>query len=337
MAPSPSAAYIQFLVLDGTIRCEFPGRTEGSRLMQTEALRTPVAFFVFKRPETTRRVFEAISRARPAKLLLIADGARQDRAGELEACRQVRDIVARIDWPCQVLQNFSDKNLGCGERMISGLNWVFSQVEDAIILEDDCLPDLSFFRFCQELLERYRDDDRVAYISGSNMVERHTRIADSYFFSQIGGIWGWATWRSEWRRYDRHLTDWPKLRQERKLGEVFDRPKVVKFWTETFDRMHEGNGPDTWDYQWFYTGLKNNSLIVVPSVNLVANIGFGEGAAHTTESQPLYMIPARSMGFPLRHAPSLIPMRSLDRPRVQDMLPPSIGRRIWKKARRVLG
>src|ERR1700735_5608959 len=124
--------------------------------METDGLQTPVAFFVFKRPGTTRRVFDAISRARPAKLLIVADGARTGKEGEVEACRQVRDIVSRINWPCEVIQNFSETNLGCQERMISGIDWVFSQVEDAIILEDDCLPNPSFFHFCQELLERYK-------------------------------------------------------------------------------------------------------------------------------------------------------------------------------------
>lgn len=321
--------------LDITIIHEFPVRTRGSRFMQIGALQTPVAFFVFKRPHTTRRVLEAISKARPVKLLLIADGPRPDREGEMEACREVRDIVARIDWPCEVSRNFSDGNLGCGERMISGLNWVFSQVEDAIILEDDCLPDSSFFPYCQELLERYRGDNRIAYISGFNKLERHTRIDDSYYFSQIGGTWGWATWRAEWRRYDHNLSDWPELKKRRMLEEIFDDPRAVKFWASVFDEMHNGTRLDIWDYQWSYTLLKNSSLTIVPRVNLVANIGFGEGATHTTRIDPPSMIPARSMEFPLRHPPTFISMRSLDRSHVQDMLPPSIFRRILNRIRRI--
>jgi hypothetical protein len=299
--------------------------------MQTEGLQTPVAFFVFNRPNTTLRVFDAISKVRPTKLLLIADGPRGDRAGEAESCRQVRDIVARIDWPCEVYKDFSELNLGCGERMISGLNWVFSLVEEAIILEDDCLPDLSFFTFCQELLERYRGDDRIAYICGDNFVGRYKKLAASYYYSQIGMIWGWATWRSEWLRYDRHLTDWPELRNQRMLDEVFDEPKAVEYWTKIFDEFHEGRGPDTWDYQWLYTALKNNSLAIVPCVNLVENIGFGEGATHTFRKDRRYMIPASSIEFPLRHPPSFNPLRSLDRRRVRIMFPPSIPQRISNK------
>ena len=305
--------------------------------MQAEAFQTPVALFVFKRPDTTRRVFDVISRAQPKKLLLVADGPRQGRNAEAEACRQVRDIITGVDWPCEVLTNFAENNLGCRERMISGLDWVFSLVEEAILLEDDCLPDLSFFPFCQELLQRYRCDSRIAYISGCNLVEKHTNIPDSYYFSRIGGIWGWATWRSEWQRYDRELSDWPEIKSQQKLAEVLDEPKAVEFWTKIFDAMHENRGPDTWDYQWLYTALKNNSLTIVPRVNLIANIGFGEGATHTTQADDRFILPVSSLDFPLKHPSDLIPLRSLDLRRIQDMYPPSIFHRISKRLRRVAG
>jgi hypothetical protein len=303
--------------------------------MEARTFETPVVLFVFKRPDTTHRVFEAIAQIRPARLLLVADGPRPGKPGEAEACQQVRDIVGRVDWTCEVSTNFSENNLGCGERMISGLNWVFSLVEEAIILEDDCLPDASFFPFCQELLERYRGDDRIAYISGDNFVARYMKSADSYYYSRIGGTWGWATWRSEWRRYDRHLSDWPELRKQRMLEEIFDEPKAVAYWTHIFDAMHKNKPLDIWDYQWTYTHLKNNALTIVPRVNLVANIGFGEGATHTTVSDPRSMIPASSMEFPLRHPVSYIPMCSLDRRRVRYMFPPSILHRILHKIHRV--
>jgi hypothetical protein len=219
--------------------------------------------------------------------------------------------------------------------MISGLNWVFSEVEQAIILEDDCLPDPSFFPFCQELLERYKDDDRIASITGSNLVGKYSNISDSYYYSQCGGIWGWATWRSKWRLYDRLLSGWPKVRDEKKLEEIFDRPKYVEYWTEIFNSMYEGTGPSAWDYQWIYTGLINGLLVVVPKVNLVANIGFGPGATHTSKADPRFACPARSIEFPLKHPSSFIPLRSLDRRWIQIFLPPSILRRIANKLYRV--
>ena len=274
---------------------------------------TPVALFIFNRPDTTRRVFQAIAQVQPAKLLLIADGPRAKNPSDATACPEVRDIVSRVDWPCEVFTNFAESNLGCQERMISGLNWVFSLVEEAIILEDDCLPDLSFFPFCRELLERYRGDSRIAYISGVNLVGEHLNTRDSYYFSEIGGIWGWATWRSEWQRYDRHLDDWPEIKTRKLLSEIFDQPKVVAYWTAIFDEMYKRIGPNTWDYQWLYTGLKNNSLVAVSGVNLIANIGFGEGATHTVAADPRLTPAMDAIEFPLVHPSSFIPRRSLDR------------------------
>lgn len=304
--------------------------------MQTERLQTPVALFIFNRPGTTRLVFDAISKARPAKLLLIADGPRMNRKGEPEACRQAREIVTCVDWPCEVLIEFADENLGCQQRIISGLDWVFSLVEEAIILEDDCLPDPSFFYFCQELLKKYCGDARVGSISGTNLVEKYLNTTASYYFSQLGGIWGWATWRSAWLRYDRHLADWPTLKQGKILSEIFDEAKTVAYWTRIFDAMYENNGPSTWDYQWVYTNLKNNALTIVPSVNLIANIGFGPGATHTPGTDSRLTPPARNMKFPLKHPSSLVPLRSIDR-HYQSLYGEPIIQRVKQKIRRIAG
>lgn len=298
------------------------------------AVQVPVALFVFRRPDTTRRVFEAIARSRPTKLLLVADGPRQDREGETEACREVREIVSRVDWPCEVFKEFSDRNLGCQERMISGLDWVFSSVEEAIILEDDCVPDPTFFLFCQELLERYRGDSRIGSISGTNFVEKHVSTDASYFFSQIGGNWGWASWRSEWQRFDRHLRDWPKLKAEGMLSEIFDQPKTVAYWTQIFDRMYQNNGPSAWDYQWLYAHLKNNALAIVPCVNLVANIGFGLDATHTTQVDDRLVPPIKVMEFPLRHPTSFVPLRSVDR-KLQQLYFAPYPLRVLRRLRRI--
>jgi hypothetical protein len=302
--------------------------------MQTVSLKTPVSLFVFNRPDTTLRLFEAIAKARPVRLLLVADGPRPDRPGETEACQQVRNIVAHVDWPCEVSTNFAESNLGCQERIISGLDWVFSLVEEAIILEDDCLPDSSFFPFCQNLLERYRGDSRVASISGTNLVEKYLRTEASYFFSQLGGNWGWATWRSEWQKFDRYIGDWPQLKKEQIIFEIFDQPKAAIYWTKIFDMMYENRGPNTWDYQWLYAHLKNNALTIVPSVNLVANIGFGAGATNTTGKDPRLTPPVKSIAFPLRHPSNFVPLRNMDR-RLQCFYYVPIYRRVVDKVRRV--
>ncbi|MES2392705.1 MAG: glycosyltransferase family 2 protein, partial [Acidobacteriota bacterium] len=188
-----------------------------------------MALFVFNRPETTRRVFAAVAAVQPSRLLLIADGPRGDRGGDAEACARVREIVAEVGWPCEVSALFAETNMGCDARIVSGLDWVFSMVDEAIVLEDDCLPDASFFPFCEEMLERYRDDARVAAICGTNLVAESVKGEASYFFSQLGGNWGWATWRKEWERFDHTMDEWPALKRDGVLAEVFDDARMVAF------------------------------------------------------------------------------------------------------------
>jgi hypothetical protein len=299
-----------------------------------QQLQAPVVFIVFNRPAHTRASFARIAEARPSRLLVIADGPRANKPGEFEDCEEVRMIVTAVDWPCQVEVNFSSENMGCRDRIISGLDWAFSLVEEAIILEDDCLPDPSFFPFCQEMLERYRGDARVASVCGTNLIAKYLNIEASYFFSQLGGIWGWATWRSEWQGYDRYLEKWPQFKRDGGLSEIFEEPKAVEYWTRIFDDMYRNKGPNTWDYQWLYTRLKNNALTIVPRVNLVANIGFREGATHTVTADPRLAPPVVAIEFPLKHPISFIPLRSMDR-RIQDLFMVPFSQRISGKIRRV--
>lgn len=299
--------------------------------MPCAPLTTPVVFCVFNRPSLTRAVFDAIVRARPARLLLVGDGPREDRPGEQDLCRQVREIVQQVDWPCEVLTDFSDRNLGCRDRIISGLNWAFSLVEEAIILEDDCLPDPSFFPFCQELLEKYRGDSRIAMISGDNFTGVPLRTGYSYYFSRMTHIWGWATWRSSWARYDRYLRQWPEIKRANLLSEIFDDPRLVKHWTARFDEMHDGSGPNTWDYQWAYTNIIHSALCITPGVNMVTNIGFAADATHTTNVNKELLLGAHPVEWPLRHPPCFIPMRSLDRSSQKLALPPSLVRRAVRR------
>jgi len=243
--------------------------------------KTPIVFLVFNRPDTTIRVFEGIRRARPAKLFVVADGPRADRPGEAEKCRVVRAIIDTVDWPCEVLKNFSDVNLGCKRRVSGGLNWVFEQVEEAIILEDDCLPHPTFFRFCKELLDKYRDDERVMHISGDNFQFERVRGDGSYYFSRYNHIWGWATWKRAWAHYDVKMKMWPKFLKQQQIANVFENRSIQRYWLKCFQAVYEGK-IDTWDYQWLYAIWSQNGLTVLPNVNLISNIGFGEDATHTT-------------------------------------------------------
>ena len=274
--------------------------------------RTPVIFIVFNRPEQTEAVFRRIAQVRPPRLLVIADGPRKHRLGELTICEKVRQIATQVDWPCDVLTNFSTVNLGCRKRVVSGLHWAFEQVEEAIILEDDILPDATFFRFCDEMLARFRDDARVSMITGFNFVEDHFHLEWSYFYSRLTHIWGWATWRRTWARYDENLSQWPAIKRDGLMREIFDRPEQCRFWTTIFDKMHQGTGPDTWDYQWAYTNLIHHALAVTPRVNLIENIGFGAGATHTHREEDAPTVRVGTLSFPLIHPPAMIPLRELD-------------------------
>lgn len=278
-------------------------------------MRTPVAFIIFNRPDTTARVFAEIARARPPKLLVVADGPRAERPDEAELCRAARSVVARIDWDCEVLTNFSDVNLGCRDRVASGLTWVFEQVEEAIILEDDCLPDPTFFPFCEELLERYRTDERVAMICGSNFQQGHPRSPYSYFFVRHTTVWGWATWRRAWAHFGAGMETWRELRETSWLDDLLVNPVAAKYWREVFDAVHDrvGEVGENWDYPFFFTWWARHALAVSPEINLVSNIGFGPGAAHTREViDTMAALPTRELRFPLRHPPYMRLDRAAD-------------------------
>jgi hypothetical protein len=304
------------------------------------ALEAPVVIIFFNRPEATRVVFRAVAEVKPRKLLLVADGPRSFRPGEAALCSEARRIATRVDWPCEVLTNFSETNLGCQQRVISGLDWVFSKVESAIILEDDCLPQQSFFFFCQEMLTRYRGDTRIGMISGINFVAPRMMMEYSYYFSRIFHTWGWATWRSAWQHYDRYLREWPTIKRNEVLREVYPRDRDFEYWTNIFDRMHGGiHGPatTTWDYQWFYTNLISNRLSIVPKVNMVTNIGFGKDATHTADpAGDGANLPSYSLEFPLKHPPHLIPMRSFDDLNQRMVFVPSIAQIARRRLRKLL-
>ena len=274
-------------------------------------LTTPVAFIIFNRPDTSERVFAEIARAKPPKLLVIADGPRDGREGESEKCFQTRSVINKVDWDCEVLTNFSEINLGCKVRVSSGLDWVFEQVEEAIILEDDCLPDPTFFRYCQELLEIYRNDERVSMISGDNFQFGEKRGNASYYFSKYVHIWGWASWRRAWKHYDSSILSWPQFRDEGLLTNFVIGQSEYLYWLKAFNGVHQGT-IDTWDYQWVYTSWSNGMVSIMPNVNLISNIGFGENATHTKGVSKLANMSIAPIKFPLSHPSFFIVDKSAD-------------------------
>ncbi len=299
-------------------------------------LSTPVAFLIFNRPETTERVFNEIARARPPKLLVVADGPRASRAGEAERCAQTRAVIARVDWDCEVLTNYSDVNLGCKMRVATGIDWIFEQVEEAIILEDDCLPDPSFFRYCEEMLVRYRDNPRVGMISGGNLQFGRKRGNGSYYFSRYTHIWGWASWRRAWSLYDREITRWPAFRDQGWLDRLFETQGERDYWRTSFQLVHDGK-LDTWDCSWTFAALVNGLLQVVPNENLISNIGFGPDATHTHVEGAHANMATAPLAFPLVHPDFVLQDVDADRFIASDQIAPSFARRQWRRIARKLG
>jgi hypothetical protein len=232
---------------------------------------------------------------------LVSDGPRPDRPGENARVAAVRRLISEIDWPCEVSTNFAATNLGCRRRVATGIDWVFQLCEQAIILEDDCLPDPSFFPFCEELLDAYKNDKRVGIISGSNHQLGKPRTQDSYYFSRYLQMWGWATWRDRWQEsFDVDMRKWPTLRNTGWLHDLHGSRRKADQWRTIFDNTHAGK-IDTWDYQWLFANWVENRLAATASVNLVCNLGDGPEATHTIKASRAMYLPTKTMSFPLRH------------------------------------
>jgi len=202
---------------------------------------------------------------------------------DVQKCNEARSLIDRIDWPCQILKKYSENNLGCRRNISRGLDWVFNNVESAIILEDDCVPDNTFFPFCEELLQEYRDDHRIISISGNNNHFGKSTTKYSYYFSRYVHIWGWASWRRAWNFFDVEMKLWPEVRDSGWLEDLLQNQRAVKYWSNVFQSTYE-NKNDSWGYQWMFACWINRGLSITPERNLVSNIGFSEDATHTRSS-----------------------------------------------------
>jgi hypothetical protein len=243
-------------------------------------LSVPILFLVFNRLDTTKLVFAKIREIKPKQLFIGSDGAREGKEGEKEKVELVRNyILDNIDWECEVKTLFREKNLGCRLAVAQAITWFFDHVEYGIILEDDCVPNLYFFTFCQQLLDRYKDNTNIYAITGCNFQDKKYGNA-SYYFACYFHVWGWATWKRAWQQFDLDLTDYKDFIESDYLKQLALNKEQEQFWITTFERLLQSRY-DTWDYQWMYSIYKNNGLVIVPNVNLVRNIGWGAEATHT--------------------------------------------------------
>jgi hypothetical protein len=258
-----------------------------------------VAYIIYNRPRVTEVTFARLRQQRPARLFIIADGPRNDRPGDAAACAEVRDIVSRIEWPCDVTRDYSDRNMGCRARVSSGLNNVFSHVDAAVVLEDDCVPAPDFFAYAGELLQRYMADERVAHVSGGQYWAGRPRRDGSYYFSKYPHIWGWATWARAWRHYDDAMTFWPALRTSERWRRLMPASAERRHWTRLLDRAYAGR-IDSWGYPWIAAVWHQGGMTATPWVNLVRNVGVGSDATHTVDPDPSAGLPVQPLG-PMVH------------------------------------
>lgn len=269
--------------------------------MPNFALTKPVLVVAFRRPDFTRQLLEVLARVRPPRLYLALDAPRAGHPGEAEAHAEVRNILEHIPWPCEVFRDFVDQNQGSGRRVPSAVSWMLEHEEDGIILEDDCLPDDTFFPFCEELLNRYRDKQRVVGISGQLGVTTRPPRHESYFFSKYNRTWGWATWRRAWRHYDHDLIGWDAYQTSVEFKQKCINHWEANYWAKSI-QMFLDNVVNAWDFRWLMSFWMQDGLIAVAHQNLVANKGFRADSSHTSfEAHGHLQCESTSLSFPLIH------------------------------------
>lgn len=279
---------------------------------------TPILFLVFNRPDTTQVVFNRIREVQPARLYIAADAPREGRDDEKLRCEEVKEIVSKVDWSCEVRHLYRDKNLGCKIAISSAISWFFEQEEQGIILEDDCLPDLSFFPFCEELLERYKDDQRIGHIGGNCFLPSIIKNGWSYDFCSITHIWGWATWRRVWKNMDVNFPFWEKY-PERRKSLFCNKWEEIYFNSFIPDALYHRHGLNPWGVFYYYMLRTQHQLSIYPSVNLVTNIGLGDpNATHTTKNAHKLFVPSTPIHFPLKHPEYIMCNREIDRKAVRN-------------------
>ncbi|MCS7085222.1 MAG: glycosyltransferase family 2 protein [Bacteroidia bacterium] len=291
----------------------------------------PILFIVFNRPDTTARVWETLRTLRPKRLFVAADGPRNAR--EAENCEQTRAIVRSPDWDCDLKKLFREYNAGLKRAVVEALDWFFDNVEEGVVLEDDCLAHPDFFRFCAAMLERFRDDDRVYHIGGNNW-QRGRRVGTwSAYFSLYPHIWGWATWRRAWKLMDAEMRLWPSFRDAGMMRELFPHPTVARWWQNRLERVWRGEFPGAWSYQWTFAGWVNGKLSLTPNVNLVSNIGFGRQGTHTLGSRRHHLAaaPVAPLPAPYTAPPFFVPCRSADLRAFRYVFKPNYGIKLLNK------
>ena len=254
---------------------------------------TPILFITYKNPEITRLTFERIREIKPSVLYLASDGPKKNsHKKEIQEINETRDVIENIDWKCKVYKKFEKENLGCKLGVSSSITWFFETEENGIILEYDCLPDLSFFKFCEILLDKYNDNDEIFSISGNNFDFGYTnslnKNKNSYHFSHISKLWGWATWKRAWNCFDIELKGFNNFKQKKIIKNLILNKNHRSYWMNKINQVYDGTNNSTWGFIWLYTLLNHKAYCITPNINLVSNIGFGEDATHAKDKSSVF-------------------------------------------------
>ena len=264
----------------------------------------PILFIIFNKQTETERVFQAIRKQQPLKLFIAADGPRTSKLGENERCESVRAwVLSNIDWPCEVKTLFRTSNIGCGRGPSNAVSWFFENVEEGIILEDDCLPNTSFFQFCQELLPIYRHDNSISIISANNFQPNQPlELEGDYYFSVFPSTNGWATWKRTWNDYDYYISKWKVIDRKDFLSFLFKEKKYQLWWKQMFNFVYEKRPDDMWDFQFHFHCMLRKQLAIIPKGNLITNIGYGADATHSSDPNNYFAnFKLYDLNFPLKH------------------------------------
>ncbi len=262
----------------------------------------PILLIVFNRPDHTLKVINRLREVQPSQLFVAADGPRKGK-NEEDKVQQVRSLIEKkIDWDCDLKTRFLEDNLGCGLGPATAISWFFESVESGIILEDDCLPNVSFFPFCEELLEKYKNDTRVMEIRSTYHLGMEPNNDLSYSFTRVSGTWGWGTWKRAWDLFDYEMTDFPAFKKSNLINSVFNNPEYIQHMMDKLESGYTKSIDGVWDCQWQFSLIRNMGLTIIPHQNLVKNIGFDEEATHCFDEHPLYSkMNFDEMSFPLKH------------------------------------
>lgn len=263
-----------------------------------QASKIPVLIIIFNRKQKVQELINSLRQIKPKNIFVAADGPRPNNSEDKEKCIECRDVLKEIDWECEIHTKFSDENLGLSINMEEAIDWFFENVEMGIVLEDDCIPNQDFFVFVEELLNKYKNEEQIMLISGTNFHGKENLKGASYYFSNYANIWGWATWKRAWKHYDKGTKHLDEFLSKNKLSEVFPDKKQQEFWTKSFTNTHKdkfGNDRLTWATTWTYSVFRQKGISIVPNVNLVQNIGYGEDSTHTAGSGRTWSIKTQEL------------------------------------------